>query len=56
MVATAAWLTIEPEISLDGFFASEELESGPAVSPWGSEEWLSEQADKSTTHSSDSRT
>jgi hypothetical protein len=56
MVATAAWLTIEPEISLEGFFASEELDSGPVVSPWGSDDWSGEPPDKTASSSSDSRT
>lgn len=44
MFATAAWLTIEPEISLGGYLASEALETGSSVVFGDDEEWTVEAA------------
>ncbi len=49
MVAAAAWLTIEPEISLEGFLASDALETGPSLPSWGDDEWAVEPTENATT-------
>lgn len=42
MIATAAWQTIEPEISLDAFLASEDPDRSTAELSWMPESWLKE--------------
>jgi hypothetical protein len=39
MVAKAAWLTVEPEISLEAFLASEETDFFPKAISWLPEDW-----------------
>lgn len=40
MVAKAAWLTVEPEISLESFLASEETDFFPPALSWMPNEWV----------------
>jgi hypothetical protein len=39
MVAKASWLTVEPEISLEAFLASEETDFFPPVLSWMPDDW-----------------
>jgi hypothetical protein len=39
MVARAAWLTVEPEISLEAFLASEMTDFCPTTSGWLPDDW-----------------
>jgi hypothetical protein len=39
MVAKASWLTVEPEISLEAFLASEETDFFPKAIGWLPEDW-----------------
>jgi hypothetical protein len=39
MVAKATWLTIEPEISLEGYLASEEIDLFQPPLAWMPDEW-----------------
>lgn len=39
MVAKAAWLTVEPEISLEAFLTSEKTDFFPPSSAWLPDDW-----------------
>jgi hypothetical protein len=55
MVAKAAWLTIEPEISLEGFLASEEIEFFQPSLSWMPQDWTHETRETANFESHDSK-